>query len=253
MKNIVINKIKLIYTSKVIYLMLFCEVAFLLIYALVNNFVDVKEFLGILKNDIFLWIIFMPSMIVIHKSSVFNTSYNVVSRFSTNKDIMYCDYATIILSTFICTLIVILAPILLNSIFNLSSIEIFTWKILFNILFLIIRYYTLSVLIQCLSYVIMFKFQIMQKYNNSICFIPIILFFIITFPLEYISTNSGYVPALDFTAGKHYNFEKGYIVNWMDLLLTNIHILGYTVFFLWFSFDYLTKRLEFNENGNSNN
>ena len=95
MKNIVINKIKQIYISKILYLMLFCEVAFLFIYTLVSNVVDVKEFLGLLKNDIFLWIIFMPGMIVIHKSSIFNTSYNVISRFKTKKDIMYCDYMTI--------------------------------------------------------------------------------------------------------------------------------------------------------------
>lgn len=252
MKNIVINKIKQIYISKILYLMLFCEVAFLFIYTLVSNVVDVKEFLGLLKNDIFLWIIFMPGMIVIHKSSIFNTSYNVISRFKTKKDIMYCDYMTIAFSTLICTIIVIVIPVILNSIFSFNSINIFTKPIIFNVLFLIIRYYILSVLIQYLSYVIMFKFLIMQKYNNSICFIPIILFFILTFPLEYISTKSGYIPTLDFTAGKQYNFLTGYIVDWKDLLFSNIHILGYTIFFAWFSSDYLSKRLEFNENDDNN-
>lgn len=238
------HKINVIYANKLTYSMLLFQVVFLIMYMQINNIKAFLEYMFILKTDIFLWLICIPVFIVIHRISVFTTYYSFLSRMCRKLEMIAIDYAVIALSTFFLNGFVILVPLLFMKIVHNAEL---TEEVVANIIFLFIRYNVLALFVQYLTYSLFFKYPSIQRYSNFICMMPIILFFAFTFPLEILTANDVYIGALDFTVGKHYVFRIGDMISWSSCIFYNIHLIGYLALYIWFSIEYLAKKMEFLE------
>lgn len=251
MINIIRNKLSLIYTSNRTYCILGMEVIFLAMYMRLNQLYHMMDYIGFLKNDIFLWILFIPLSIVIHRYSIFTISFNYTSRFMNKKKLIICDFIVILFSTIAISLLVILLPIAITMLLDSAFLQTYNKVVLANVVFLLVRYLLLAIFMQWIVYMLMLDFQALQKFSNGLCFIPIAIFFVITFPLEFISANSGgYIPYLDFTAGKYYQVINENSIDWLNVLIHNVHIMAYMVVFTWLSIDYFSRKVEFSEDEN---
>lgn len=251
MNRIVSNKIRLIYTAKLTSMILILEAAFLIVYMQFNNLSNMSNYIDFFKNDLFLWILFIPALIIIHKNAIYTISFHYISRFLKKQKIISCDFWCIMISSILITIFLIFIPALLYSFANHAFFQSYNKVILTDTLFLILRYALLSVFVQWIVYILILDFQVFQKYSNALCCIPIALYFIVTFPIEFLFANNGvYIPALDFTAGKYYRFVNKNSIDWFYLFISNVHILAYMVVFAWLSLNCFVKKVEFSEDEN---
>ena len=88
-------KLKLIYTSPLAYFMLALQVSFLIVYICANKITTVSDYTHIFKTDFFLWIIFIPLLVVQHKVSVYSTYYNCLSRIHCRKRMVIVDFLSL--------------------------------------------------------------------------------------------------------------------------------------------------------------
>ena len=104
-------KLKLIYTSPLAYFMLALQVSFLIVYICANKITTVSDYTHIFKTDFFLWIIFIPLLVVQHKVSVYSTYYNCLSRIHYRKRMVIVDFLSLAISTCISACIVLSIPL----------------------------------------------------------------------------------------------------------------------------------------------
>lgn len=238
-------KLKLIYTSPLAYFMLALQVSFLIIYICANKITTVSDYTHIFKTDFFLWIIFIPLLVVQHKVSVYSTYYNCLSRIHCRKRMVIVDFLSLAISTCISACIVLSIPLC----FFIIKTKTFAGQELFaSFFFLSIRYILLGLLVQYIIYSIMYAFPKLQQKGGSICLFPFLLFFAFTAPMEFLSAKGDYIPVLDFSAGKNYSFIVDDIVLWDSIIFYNIHLIGYLIFYTWLTIDCLSKKWEFLEN-----
>lgn len=93
------SKLILIYSSKMTFLIVLLQILFLIVYIEINNSNSILDYFSILKLDFFLWIIYIPILVVIHKVAVFSTYYNCLSRAKSKQREMIVDYIVIAIST----------------------------------------------------------------------------------------------------------------------------------------------------------
>lgn len=241
------NKLGLIYTSPLVYLMMFLQVSFLIIYICVYKVIAVSEYFSILTKDLFLWMICIPAMVAQHKVSVYTTYYNCVSRICCKRGLILVDYTTLALSTCISTCIVLSAPLFFLCIKGAALVS---QEMLSNFFFLLVRYVLLGLFVQYMIYSIMYAFPSLQKRGGNICVLPYLLYFVFTTPMEFLRIKGQYMLLLDFSAGANYVFDMDGVVLWDTILFYNIHLLGYLVFYIWVTIICLSKRWEFLENEN---
>lgn len=105
------NKIRLIYASPFTYLMMLFQISFSVIYIYAYKVTAVSGYFNLLKKDLFLWIIYIPVMVVQHKISVYSTYYSCISRIGSKRRMILADYVTLAVSTCIFTCIVLSAPL----------------------------------------------------------------------------------------------------------------------------------------------
>lgn len=239
------NKLRLIYTSPLIYLMMFFQVFFLIIYICINKFTTVSGYFSLLKKDLFLWIICIPIMVIQHKASIYSTYYNCVSRISSKRRMILEDYITLAISTCISTCIVLSTPVFFLMIKGISLVS---QEMFITFFFLLIRYILLGLLIQYIIYTIRYAFTNLQKRGGSICALPFLLYFVFTSPMEILRIKGQYIPILDFSAGENYVFSINGVNLWNSIFFFNIHLVGYLVLYIWITINCLSKRWEFLEN-----
>lgn len=237
------NKIRLIYTSPLIYLMMFLQVSLLVIYIHVYKITAVSNYFAILQKDLFLWIICIPIMVVQHKVSIYSTYYNYISRICCKRRMILVDYVTLAVSTCISTCIVLSTPLLFIKGTTFVSQEMSS-----TFFFLLMRYILLGLFIQYIIYSIMYAFPNFQKKGGSICLLPFLFYFVFTSPMEYLRIKGQYVPFLDFSTGADYVFVTDGVVLWGSIFLYNIHLFGYLMFIILITRNCLSKRWEFLEN-----
>lgn len=239
------NKIRLIYASPLIYLMMFLQVSFLVIYIFVYKITTVSNYFNILKQNLFLWIICIPIMVIQHKVSIYSTYYNCISRICCKRRMILVDYITLAISTCISTCIVLSTPLFFLFI---QGITLVSQEMTSTFFFLLLRYILLGLFIQYIIYSIMYAFPNLQKKGVSICVLPFFFYFVFTSPMEFLRIKGQYMPILDFSAGANYVFVTEGVVLWGSIFLYNIHLLGYLVFYIWITMNCLSKRWEFLEN-----
>ena len=238
------NKLRLIYASPLIYLMMFIQISFFLIYIYVYKTTTVSDYFNLLKKELFLWIICIPIMVVQHKVSIYSTYYNCISRICRIRRMVFVDYITLAVSTCISTCIVLSIPLFFLFIKGITFI---CQEMLSTFFFLLTRYILLGLLIQYIIYSIMYTFPHLQKRGGSICVLPFLLYFVFTSPMEFLRIKGQHIPFLDFSAGANYVFVTDGVVLWGSILFYNIHLVGYLVFYVWATIKLISKRWEFSE------
>ena len=138
-------KLKLIYTSPLAYFMLALQISFLMIYICANKITTVSDYTHIFKTDFFLWIIFIPLLVVQHKVGVYSTYYNCLSRIHCRKRMVVVDFLSLAISTCISACIVLSIPLC----FFIIKTKTYSDQELFaTFFFLSIRYILLGLLVQ---------------------------------------------------------------------------------------------------------
>lgn len=239
------QKIRLIYTSPLTYLMMFLQVLFLIIYMCFNKYTAISLYFGLLKKELYLWFIYIPVMVIQHKASVYSTYYNCISRVCSKHRMIVEDYIILAISTFISTFIVLSTPVFFGLIKGISAVS---REMILTFFFLLIRYILVGLLIQYMIYTIRYAFLNLQKRGGSICVLPFLLYFIFTSPMEFLRIKGQYIPFLNFTAGEGYVFSDNSVDLWDSIIFFNIHLIGYLVLYIWITISCLSKRWEFIEN-----
>lgn len=239
------NKLRLIYSSPLTYLMIFLQVFFLIIYMCINKFTTVSGYFSLLKKDLFLWFICIPIMVIQHKTSVFSTYYNCTSRTCSKRRMVLTDYITLAVSTCISTCLVLFIPVFFLLI---KGVLLVSPEMFITFFFLLIRYILLGLLIQYIIYTIRYAFPNLQKRGGSVCALPFLLYFVFTSPMEVLRIKGQYIPILDFSAGGNYVFSINGVDLWDSILFFNIHLAGYLALYIWITINCLSKRWEFIEN-----
>jgi len=91
-------------------------------------------------------------------------------------------------------------------------------------------------------------FTKIQKNNNVIYIMPILLFFVVTLPKEFLISNFQiYISALDFGSGGGILITKENLL--LNILVKNIHLISYIICLIWLSADLLVYYMELIENG----
>ncbi len=242
--RLVKNKIRLIYASPFTYLMMLFQISFPVIYIYAYKVTAVSSYFNLLKKDLFLWIIYIPVMVVQHKVSVYSTYYSCISRIGSKRRMIFADYVTLAVSTCISTCIVLSAPLFLLR----KDTAIVSPEMLFAFFFLLARYLLLGLLVQYIIYSIMYAFPSIQKRGGSICVLPFLLYFVLTTPMEFLVAEGQYLPILDFSAGRNYVFVMDGVVLWGSIFSYNIHLVGCLALHIWITVCFLSKRWEFWEN-----
>lgn len=250
MKTVSFTKYKLqaIYRSGLTYGVFLLEISFLIVYAYVNNISSASEYAFVLKKDLLFWIMFLPGLVIQHKTTIFTTYYNVMSRVQSKKRLIVVNYTTIAISTFVSAVCVICVPLLFVCIlgkFRVSE-ELFA-----SIIFFILRYAVLAIFMQYIIYTLLFLIPALQKKNGGVSFLPFILYLIFSMPMEILAANGQYVSFLDFSAGKNYVFIAENEVLWGASLLYNFHLIIYLVLYVLLSVSYMSRKGEFLENASS--
>lgn len=238
------NKLKIIYTSPLIYLMIFLQVFFLIIYMYINKFTTVSGYFSLLKKDLFLWFICIPFMVIQHKA-IFSTYYNCISRICSKRRMISEDYIVLAISTCVSTCIVLSTPVFFLLIKGVSFVS---KEMIITFFFLLIRYILLGLLIQYIIYSIRYAFPNLQKRGGSVCVLPFFLYFVFTSPMEVLRIKGQYIPILNFSAGENYVFSIDGVNLWDSIFFFNIHLVGYLALYIWITINCLSKRWEFLEN-----
>jgi len=180
--------------------------------------------------------------------------YNYISRMENKKNMIVSDYWAIFFSSIIYLLFIFILPVLFIKIFNANFTNtLFENELRVKYIFSIVRYVLLTVFVQCIVYTLFFLSAKIQKYSNSLPIIPIVLFIIMTLPLEYLMLKNRYVPVLDFTAGRCYTFILENVVKWEAIILHNLHLIVYLIIYFWLLINFISSKMEFIENENNNN
>ena len=239
------SKLRLIYTSPLLYLMMFLQISFVVIH--INGYKTdaVSNYAYILKNNFFMWLICIPVMVLQHKVSIYSTYYSFISRICRKRKMILVDYITLAVSTCISTFIVLSVPLIFLILKNMALVgqEMFA-----DFLFFLMRYVLLGLLIQYIIYSLIYAFPGLQKKGGSICVLPFLLYFVFTSPMEFLSAEGQYLPFLDFSAGAGYVFVIDGVVLWGSIFFYNIHLVGYLVLVIWMTVVSASKRWEFWEN-----
>lgn len=239
------QKIRLIYTSPLTYLMMFLQILFLIINMCLNQYTAISLYFGLLKKEIYLWFIYIPVMVIQHKASVYSTYYNCISRICSKRIMISADYITLAISTCLSTFMVLSAPVFLGLIKGISPVS---REMILTFFFLLIRYILVGLLIQYMIYTIRYAFPNLQKRGGSACVLPFLLYFVFTSPMEFLRIKGRYIPFLNFTAGEGYVFSGNSVDLWDSIIFFNIHLIGYLVLYIWITISCLSKRWEFIEN-----
>ena len=186
------NKIRLIYASPFTYLMMLFQISFSVIYIYAYKVTAVSGYFNLLKKDLFLWIIYIPVMVVQHKVSVYSTYYSCISRIGSKRRMIFADYVALAVSTCIFTCIVLSVPLFLLR----KDTAIVSPEMLLAFFFLLARYLLLGLLVQYIIYSIMYAFPSIQKRGGSICVLPFLLYFVFTAPMEFLVAEGQKIPIL---------------------------------------------------------
>lgn len=252
--NLMKRKIKLIYTSKLTYIIISIQILFLILYIIIGNIGNFGMYMKIFEIDIFLWVLCIPFLIIIHMRSIFTIYYNYISRMENKKNMIISDYWVLFFSSIIYLLFIFILPVLFIKVFNANfTNSLFESELGVKYIFSIVRYVLLTVFVQCIVYTLFFLSAKIQKYSNSLPIIPIVLFIIMTLPLEYLMLKNRYVPVLDFTAGRCYTFILENVVKWEAIILHNLHLIVYLIIYFWLLINFISSKMEFIENENNNN
>ncbi|MCD8326807.1 MAG: hypothetical protein LUC90_09070 [Lachnospiraceae bacterium] len=74
------NKMRLIYTSRLTFYVLILQIFFLLISMYAGNSGSVEAYTRLLRNDLVLWLMFVPLLLAEHRVCIFTTYYSYLSR-----------------------------------------------------------------------------------------------------------------------------------------------------------------------------
>lgn len=242
--GVIKNKLRLIYTSPLVYLMIFLQVSFLVIYMYTGKTDAAFHYFSILEKDLFMWMICIPILVVQHKVSIFSTYYSWIGRIRNKRRMMFIDCITLAVSTVISTCIVLFVPLIF---FYLKEKLLISQEMTVTLLFLLTRYILLELFIQYIIYAIMYAFSNLQKRGGSICVLPFLFYFVFTSPMELLRIKGLYMPILDFSAGGNYVFAMDGVAIWGSIFSYNIHLVGYLVLVIWITL-FIAKRWEFLEN-----
>ena len=249
MFNLIAQKLKLVFKSKSTLMILIINVIVIVSFFCGNGISQYEEYLKILKLDNLAWIIIFPSFIAINKNIIFSSRYYDLSRVKSKRFLFVSDLIVVLITSCIFTLIIFVLPIFIFlNINNLNFFELTSNTIALT-LFLYLRYLLLSIIVHLLCYLLFYRFRILQK-NKIIYILPIILFFILTLPLEFLDMYNKYYLFLDFTAGRYNNFLSFMTVNWIDIFLLNSHLFCYCVFYIFFIDLFILKKMEYVEDEN---
>ena len=240
------NKISLIYKSKSTALVLIINLIFLIL----NGYTNVSEnhslYFYSLGNDWLFWLIIIPSIIWIHKQTIFNSNFNLISRLNNRKIILILDYLIITISTFVINLILLIVPVIYFRLFLINNLN---EENILKLCFYIIRYNLIAVLLQFIVYLIYFQKTNFQKYSNGIIMIPLILYIIFTGSYELLALKD--IAALDFSAGRYFKYMINNKIEWSSIFFSNLHLIVYLIFIIYLSISFFAKRMEYADNENN--
>lgn len=243
-----LEKLRLIFKSKLTYVLPITQVIFLVAYMHFSNSREVS-YLDVLRIDIYMWVVFFPCIMVQNRVAVFTTFYSTISRAFSKKQLMMSDFFAMAISTLGTSIIVTLGP--LSYLIFIKGERICEEEIAI-ILFLIVRYLLIGLLIQLITYGVIHFYSFLQKKTGVLCLFPLLLFFVLTFPMEYLETRDAYSPLLDFSAGRKYAFYADGVYLLGGVFFYNVHLIGYIVALLWTMMEYLSARWEYIENEGEN-
>lgn len=234
------NNMKMIYKSKITYLILAVVIAIIICSAVK----DVNSYYLIYQNDIFLWMVVILACITIHRRFVYSISYNMLVRINSKKKYIISNCLILLFSTIVICFIIYSIPCLvflaLNPNHKITCIE--------KIIFCFSRYILVSFFAQYVIYLMMLMLPKIQKNNNVIYLMPILLFFIVTLPKEFLNSNFQiYISALDFGSGGSILITKANLL--FNIFFKNIHLMGYIICIILLSINILVYYMELIENG----
>lgn len=232
------NNMKLVYKSRTTYLILVAVISFIIFFALS----DINYFYSIFQNDIFLWIVVILANITIHRKLVYSISYSILARMTSKRNYIIYNFIMLLLSTIIICFLICSIPYIILLILNhkITGFE--------KIVFFFVRYSLVSFFAQYIIFLLMLIHPKIQKNNNVIYIMPVLLFFIITLPKEFLYSNFNmFVPSLDFGSGGSILITKE---NLMSIIFyKNIHLIGYIICLILLSVNFLVNYMEMLENG----
>lgn len=238
--SLIKNNMKMVYKSKITYLILAVVIAVIICFALK----DINGYYLIYQNDIFLWIIFILANITIHRRFVYSISYSIITRMTSKKKYIISNCLLLLLSTIIICFLIYSIPFIVFLILNPNHKVIYVEKIIFYFS----RYILVSFFAQYVIYLLMLIFSRLQKNNNVIYLMPILLFFTVTLPNEFLFSNFQiYITALDFGSGGRILITKKNLL--FNIFFKNIHLIGYIICLILLSVDFLVYYMELIENG----
>lgn len=238
--TLIINNMKMVYKSKTTYLILTVVIAVIICFA----FKDVNNYYLIYQNDIFLWIVVILASITIHRRIIYSISYSTLVRMTSKRKYIISNCLILLLSTITFCFLIYSIPCIIFLFFNPSHKIVCVEKIIFYFF----RYILISFFAQYAIYLMMLMLPKIQKNNNAIYLLPILLFFALTLPKEFLSSNFQiYVPALDFGSGGSILITKENLL--LDIFLKNIHLIGYIICLILLSVELLINHMELIENG----
>ena len=239
------NKLRLIYTAPLTYLMLSLQVSFLAIYICVNKVAAVSAYCLLLGKELFLWMIVIPSLVVQHKAGVYSTCYSCMARIGGKRRMMAADYITLAVSTGISTCLVLSVPLLFLQTNGTAPAE-EEMPALFS--FFLMRYLLMGLFVQYILYAVRYALPNLQKRGGSICALPFFLYFVFTSPMELLRIKGQYLQILDFSAGGNLVFAGEGVGSWGQVFYSNLHLAAYLALCIWITMGCLWKRWEFWEN-----
>lgn len=231
------NNMKMIYFSKTTYLILAIVISIITCFA----FSDAKNCYLIYQNDIFLWVVVILASITIHRRFVYSISYNILVRMTNKKKYIVYNCLTLLLSTIIICFFIYSIAFVIQIITN--------HKIIYfeKIIFCLFRYILVLFFAQYIIFLLMLMIPKIQRNNNIIYPMPILLFFIVTLPKEFLySTYHIYIPALDFGSGGSLIVNKENLFS--SIFCMNIHLISYIICLILISLNFLVDKMELLEN-----
>lgn len=239
------QKIRLIYTSPLTYFMMLLQILFLILYLCFNQYNAISLYFGLLKKELFLWFIYLPTMVIQHKASVYSTYYSCISRTGSMRRMVSVDYSTLALSTCLSTCTVLSTPVFWGLIKGISPVS---REMIITFFFLLVRYILVGLLIQYIIYTVRYAFLNLQRRGGSVCVLPFLFYFIFTTPMEVLRIKGQYLPFLNFSAGEGYDFSNNSVDLWDSIIFFNIHLIGYLVLYIRITISCFARRWEFLEN-----
>ncbi|MCM1189228.1 MAG: hypothetical protein NC541_08010 [bacterium] len=234
---------RLIYTSPLLYLLIFLQVSFAVIYLYVGKAAAASDYFSLLQKDYFLWLICIPILAIQHKAGVFSTFYGCISRVGGIRRMILADFLTLAASTCLSVSAVLFTPLIFLWLKGSAPVS---RELLTGMSFFLTRYVLVGLLIQYVLYAVRYAFPDFQKRGGSICAVPFLLFCVFTFPMEFLRIKGLYPQLLDFSAGGSVFFTADGL--WETVVLRNLHLVAYLALFAFITVKYLSVKWEFLEN-----